>query len=439
MFPPWVHDRVGAQRGTVSAIPFEGQQAAPFKNQWRLGAVLLFLCLLALLAEAAAVVNSGTHVGMFTMLAPPSKQTCACSSQQPSLRHREAAAGTNVFRSVSIRRAASATFLSPTVLQQWDLRGRCARSRSSANTSLCGSRSNRINGKRPSVLPSPSPFPAALLHLLSGNSKARNSSSLPNEVYVGQHVRIPVTPSSDLSLAKLPRGPPRLFSPDPIRLDARGALVTQGLPLTRLRWPQDAEQQQQQQNQPREEQSQLKSVYGEPLTFECLCERGDRHPEKKTFGEEAPLFKHHLHFGSPPWPNAIIQMAKEYNAQVREDGKEEETVPEEWICDTLFCDERGRVLRVQENSAPYGGEDEPESGATTWELFKLRTEQGKKQTPHRFVVTAPAGYVAEAGITVGDQLPMLSDEQLETVYNNHFALPQNFREPLILPDGTCIP
>ncbi|OEH80627.1 hypothetical protein cyc_06272 [Cyclospora cayetanensis] len=420
MFPPWVHDRVGAQRGTVSAIPFEGQQAAPFKNQWRLGAVLLFLCLLALLAEAAAVVNSGTHVGMFTMLAPPSKQTCACSSQQPSLRHREAAAGTNVFRSVSIRRAASATFLSPTVLQQWDLRGRCARSRSSANTSLCGSRSNRINGKRPSVLPSPSPFPAALLHLLSGNSKARNSSSLPNEVYVGQHVRIPVTPSSDLSLAKLPRGPPRLFSPDPIRLDARGALVTQGLPLTRL-----------------------------------------RHPEKKTFGEEAPLFKHHLHFGSPPWPNAIIQMAKEYNAQVREDGKEEETVPEEWICDTLFCDERGRVLRVQliqplehfpdaplfvkivkhsqENSAPYGGEDEPESGATTWELFKLRTEQGKKQTPHRFVVTAPAGYVAEAGITVGDQLPMLSDEQLETVYNNHFALPKNFREPLILPDGTCIP
>ncbi|KAL8436318.1 hypothetical protein ACSSS7_001869 [Eimeria intestinalis] len=202
----------------------------------------------------------------------------------------------------------------------------------SSRTALWGARSNRINGKRPSVLPSPSPFPAALLHLLPG------SSVLPNEAYVGQHVRLPVSPSSDLSLMGGPRGPPRLFAPGPLCLHARDALQKQGLPLTRLRWPedQDREQQQQQQQQRQQEQQQhqhgVKTLGGERLTFESVADSGDKHPEKKAFGEEAPLFKHHLYYGRPPWPNAVIEMSKEFNEQKRKEGKEKDQVPEEWLC-----------------------------------------------------------------------------------------------------------
>lgn len=206
-------------------------------------------------------------------------------------------------------------------------------------TTLWGSRSNRINGKKPSVLPSPSPFPAALLHLLPGGS------SLPNEVYIGQHVRLPVSPSSNLSLSRGPQGPPRLFAPAPLLLDIRASLQKQGLPVTRLRWPQDAALQQQQEQQKQEQKQEgVRAQNGEPLTFESLAVKGDKHPEKKMFGAEAPLFKHHLHFGAPPWPNAIIAMAKEYNRQAREAGKEADTVPEDWRC----------VRRLQPKATLFG-------------------------------------------------------------------------------------
>ncbi|KAL8453021.1 hypothetical protein Emag_002107 [Eimeria magna] len=316
---------------------------------------------------------------------------------------------------------------------------RSSSSSSGSKSALWGARSNRINGKRPSVLPSPSPFPGALLHLLPG------SSVLPNEAYVGQHVRLPVSPSSDLSLMGGSRGPPRLFAPGPLCLHARDALQRQGLPLTRLRWPEDQareqqKQQQQQQQQPQQQQGDgLKTLEGQPLTFKSVADSGDRHPGKKAFGEDAPLFKHHLYYGTPPWPNAVTEISKEYNEQVQEAGKEREKVPEQWLCDTIFCDDRGTVLRYKENAPPYGGEDEPESGPTTWELLKLRKERQKTRKPHRFIVTAPAGYVAKAGITVGMQLSILNDEQLASVYDNHFAQPKKFREPLLLPDGTCIP
>ena len=37
------------------------------------------------------------------------------------------------------------------------------------------------------------------------------------------------------------------------------------------------------------------------------------------------------------------------------------------------------------------------------------------------------------------QFPMLNEEQLRKVYNNHFAQPKKYREPLLLPDGSVIP
>ncbi|CDJ64141.1 hypothetical protein, conserved [Eimeria necatrix] len=84
-----------------------------------------------------------------------------------------------------------------------------------------------------------------------------------------------------------------------------------------------------------------------------------------------------------------MQIAKEFNQQCQQQGRPQDMVPEEWLCDTIFCDEKGIVLRMRENSPPYGGEDEPESGVTTPELFKIRKQKMEKFKPHRFVVTAP--------------------------------------------------
>ncbi|KAL8269835.1 hypothetical protein Esti_006249 [Eimeria stiedai] len=378
-------------------------------SSFELQLLILLLLLLPILHAGALYVTSA---GIHRVTARP-LQTLQSSLEAPK----------------SLIRAAPTAFLRAHLTGLVTLTSSRDSSSSGSRSALWGARSNRINGKRPSVLPSPSPFPAALLHLLPG------SSVLPNEAYVGQHVRLPVSPSSDLSLMGGPRGPPRLFAPGPLSLHARDALQKQGLPLTRLRWPEDQARGQQQQQQ----QQGVKTLKGEPLTFESVADSGDRHPEKKAFGEEAPLFKHHLYYGTPPWPNAVIEMSKEFNRQTAEGEKEREKVPEQWLCDTIFCDDRGFVLRFKENAPPYGGEDEPESGPTTWELLKLRKERQKTEKRHRFIVTAPAGYVAKAGITVGMQLPILNDEQLASIYDNHFAQPKKFREPLLLPDGTCIP
>ena len=198
---------------------------------------------------------------------------------------------------------------------------------------LYGARSNRINGKRPSVLSSPSPFPGAILHLL------QQCLGIPNAVYTGQHVRLPITPSADLSLAGGPRGPPRLYPQKPLHLNARNLLMKKGLPLTTLKYPEDAEQQQQQQQQQQEQQEQqeeeeegVRTLSGHRLTVEYLSKQGDKYTEKHKFGEEAPLFKHHLFFGKPPWPLEVAAAAKEYNEECRRNNNLQELVPEQWIC-----------------------------------------------------------------------------------------------------------
>ncbi|CDJ59232.1 hypothetical protein, conserved, partial [Eimeria maxima] len=51
-----------------------------------------------------------------------------------------------------------------------------------------------------------------------------------------------------------------------------------------------------------------------------------------------------------------------------------------------------------EKSLPYGGEYEEDKEPTTLELYKIREKKKKLNPPHRFIVTAPAGYVEKAGI-----------------------------------------
>lgn len=248
---------------------------------------------------------------------------------------------------------------------------------------LYGAASNRINGKPPAVLPSPSPFPAALLHLpfkagdehptRSDGERVESSSEgdtsvyslqsqrqdrkapggtggtvLPSGAYTGRLSRLPCSPSVDLYLLGAPA---RLFRAKSVVVRAHSILRQPGLPIVRSRWC-EGEEETAQLSRASGRQRPSSEGHDDGCEHDCvnlpcdvsldfLVRKGDHYPGKKRYGEVASLFQPSRNYGKPFWPSKALDVAKEYNRQMDRAGTPEKKVPEEvkyvrYTCLQLF-------------------------------------------------------------------------------------------------------
>ncbi|KAF8821782.1 hypothetical protein IE077_001593 [Cardiosporidium cionae] len=222
--------------------------------------------------------------------------------------------------------------------------------------------------------------------------RTESLSDIPNPQYTGQGFRRPVQPGSDFSLLKPVRSKDAYSY---YEYDERQHLRAEGFNVSQL-----------EQVQPR-----------------CLSTK--KKFKKKRPGLEVPCKRETLRtrfYGKPALPATMLPRIETWNKE-----NPNKMISEDEIrCDLLYCFSNGIIARIQENALPYQGEIGP-----------YYNEKDKEEP--RFIVQAQGGFIAKSGLRIGDELGILNAKNRKEIFDNHFARPRSFREPLKLPNGRYIP